>query len=509
MRTARPACAWPPGSDPPRSPATPPCSSAGSPTWSKTPCATTSPTAGSTSPPAQMAGGPSSRSPTAALPSPPTRSTRCSSRSAACTAGSPRPPAALVSACRSCARSPAPTAATPAPGRWPAVAWRSPSGSRPAPRPAWPSRHGRPCCPAHAEPRRSSWRYRSTSRRTHRFTDAARIARSGEVSQLRRASSRSPGRARPAAGTGGRWVGALPYRRRLRRRRVPGEGRGGEPRGDGVHRLRRHLGHAAAVRGLGDGDPVLAAVTQAGAFARERLRRLGVPLLVGLVTLVPLQGYLGLRVAGDTSSYAGFYARFWQVRPSPDFPFVVTAAPGTGVFQTGHLWFLVCLLAFSLVLLPGFALLRRPPGTRLVERLAGLLARPGALLLGYGYLAAADGRIGEAFQRQWRPAMVVAVLLFAAGGSVYAAAAAHGDPFTGTDPLSIIFRLLKTVDGWLWVVAILGLARSRITRPRRSPARTAAGDRPDRASVMRRAGPGRRSAPAPGRDSGPRASPRW
>ncbi len=277
----------------------------------------------------------------------------------------------------------------------------------------------------------------------------------------------------------------------------------------------------------------------AGAFARERLRRLGVPLLVGLVTLVPLQGYLGLRVAGDTSSYAGFYARFWQVRPSPDFPFVVTAAPGTGVFQTGHLWFLVCLLAFSLVLLPGFALLRRPPGTRLVERLAGLLARPGAvfllalplaavelplgsevglaawnrysyaLLLGYGYLAAADGRIGEAFQRQWRPAMVVAVLLFAAGGSVYAAAPAHGDPFTGTDPLSIIFRLLKTVDGWLWVVAILGLARSRITRPRRSPARTAAGDRPDRASVMRRAGPGRRSAPAPGRDSGPRASPRW
>ncbi len=184
-------------------------------------------------------------------------------------------------------------------------------------------------------------------------------------------------------------------------------------------------------------------------------------------------------------------------------------------------------------------MLRRPPGTRLVERLAGLLARPGAvfllalplaavelplgsevglaawnrysyaLLLGYGYLAAADGRIGEAFQRQWRPAMVVAVLLFAAGGSVYAAAAAHGDPFTGTDPLSIIFRLLKTVDGWLWVVAILGLARSRITRPRRSPARTAAGDRPDRASVMRRAGPGRRSAPAPGRDSGPRASPRW
>jgi surface polysaccharide O-acyltransferase-like enzyme len=256
----------------------------------------------------------------------------------------------------------------------------------------------------------------------------------------------------------------------------------------------------------------------AWAFARERLRRLGVPLLVGMLTLVPLQGYLGLRGAGDTSSYAGFYARFWQVRPSLDFPFVVTATPGTEVFQTGHLWFLVCLLAFSLVLLPGFAWLRRPPGTRPVERLAGLLARPGAvfllalplaameiplgsevgyaawnrysyaLFLAYGYLAAADARIGEAFQRQWRPAMAIGVLLFAAGGSVYAAAAAHGDPFTDTDPLSVIFRLLKSVDGWLWVVAILGLARSRITRRRRSPARTAAGDQPERASAMRRVG---------------------
>src|SRR5215218_7348722 len=100
-------------------------------------------------------------------------------------------------------------------------------------------------------------------------------------------------------------------------------------------------------------------------FARERLRRLGVPLLVGLLTLVPLQVWLGLRRAGDSISFAGFYAGFWQVRPTFDFPFVITAAPN-GVFETGHLWFLVCLLGFSLVLLPGFARLRRPARTRLL-----------------------------------------------------------------------------------------------------------------------------------------------
>jgi len=32
------------------------------------------------------------------------------------------------------------------------------------------------------------------------------------------------------------------------------------------------------------------------------------------------------------------------------------------------------------------------------------------------------------------------------------------------------FRLLKSVDGWLWVIAILGLARSQLQRRRSSPA---------------------------------------
>ena len=108
----------------------------------------------------------------------------------------------------------------------------------------------------------------------------------------------------------------------------------------------------------------------AAAFARERLRRLGVPLLTGLLTLVPLQVYLGLRRAGDTTGAARFYARFWDVRPSLDFPFVLKPAPG-GLFETGHLWFLVCLLGFSLVLSPGLTLLRQPRGAWAVELAGG------------------------------------------------------------------------------------------------------------------------------------------
>jgi glucans biosynthesis protein C len=253
------------------------------------------------------------------------------------------------------------------------------------------------------------------------------------------------------------------------------------------------------------------------AFARERLRRLGVPLLVGLLALVPFQVYLGLRRAGDSSSYASFYARFWHVRPTLDFPFVITAAPG-GVFETGHLWFLVCLLGFSLALLPGFAWLRRPARTPLLQRPAGLLARPCglllpalplavvevalgsetghggwnhgsyALLLAYGFLAAADPRTGEAFQRHWRPAAALGLLLFlAAGAAAYGAADAGAEPFTDMDPRSMAFRLLKTIDGWLWVASIVGLARARIGRLRSSPAQPLP-HRADRASRLRRLG---------------------
>jgi surface polysaccharide O-acyltransferase-like enzyme len=254
------------------------------------------------------------------------------------------------------------------------------------------------------------------------------------------------------------------------------------------------------------------------AFAHERLRRLGVPLLFGLLTLVPLQVYLGMRQAGDTSSYADFYVRYWDVRPSLDFPFVITAAAGEGLFETGHLWFLVCLLAFSAVLLPGSSFLRAGPGARLVEWLARLLVRPGAILLPalplaavevglgsevghgawnrgsyalflvYGYLAAAEPGIAEAFQRQWRSAATLGLLLFLASAVAFATAdAARVEPFTDLDPLAMSFRLLKSVAGWLWVVAIVGAARAHVQR-RQGEAAVTAPDQPDRASMLRRLG---------------------
>ena len=92
----------------------------------------------------------------------------------------------------------------------------------------------------------------------------------------------------------------------------------------------------------------------AAAFARERLARLGIPLVTRLVLLVPPMFYIA------RLSQPGFiepYGRFWL-------NFVNVSAIGRGLlprgswtsggtaFDPAHLWFLYVLLVFSVTLLP-------------------------------------------------------------------------------------------------------------------------------------------------------------
>src|SRR5215472_13499187 len=121
----------------------------------------------------------------------------------------------------------------------------------------------------------------------------------------------------------------------------------------------------------------------AWAFAGERLARLGIPFLTGLVLLVPPMFYL------EQLARPGFhqpYGRFWL-----DFLNVPAIARGLlphGNWTSGgvsldpaHLWFLYVLLVFSLALLPLFRYLRGQQGTRLVERVAEQAARRPLVLL--------------------------------------------------------------------------------------------------------------------------------
>jgi hypothetical protein len=242
----------------------------------------------------------------------------------------------------------------------------------------------------------------------------------------------------------------------------------------------------------------------AGQFARERVFRLLVPLILGVLVIVPPQVWTRLRGDPDyTESYWNFLPRFFDVEFSmQSFPFVIRADPAAGLFEPAHLWFVVVLFAYSLLLLPLIWFLRRPSGLGVIDRLAGWADRWWAVLLAgipfavldggfgseeglagwsrysyaafilYGYLLATDRRFRNALGRFRIRNLVLGVLLFFAAGVLYDVASADPavDPLMDYDVASLGLRLVKGISGWLMLAAILGFfGRSRPKQPADAP----------------------------------------
>ncbi|QGN47401.1 acyltransferase family protein [Micromonospora sp. WMMD558] len=224
-----------------------------------------------------------------------------------------------------------------------------------------------------------------------------------------------------------------------------------------------------------------------GGFAVERLLRLGVPLLIATATLLPLPQWLRLRAAdpGYRESYLDFLSRFFTVRLDlAEFPFVVRGEH----FETGHLWFVVLLLAYSLLLTPFARWLPRARARRLRDGLAAATRRRGVVLLPavpvalvsalvgleeeyagwsrwayllfflYGFVLAADDRFRAAMRRDAGLATALGLVLFVASSPGFLFA---DDPFTGWTPLAVASRTAYGAAGWCWLVAILGLLDRR------------------------------------------------
>ena len=121
----------------------------------------------------------------------------------------------------------------------------------------------------------------------------------------------------------------------------------------------------------------------AAAFARERLARLGVPFMFGLVVLVPPMFYLGsLANPAFHDPYWPFWLSFINVPAIARGLLLHGSWTSGGVnFDPAHLWFLYVLLVFSIVLLPLFAYLRRQQGRLLTGRLAGLADRHSGIVV--------------------------------------------------------------------------------------------------------------------------------
>src|SRR5690606_20568425 len=235
-------------------------------------------------------------------------------------------------------------------------------------------------------------------------------------------------------------------------------------------------------------------------YVRERMLRLGVPLVVALVVLLPFPPWLRARADGTwTGSYLAFWPRFFDVRLDlGDVPFVLDGEH----FETGHLWFLVLLLTWALTLAAVVRLVPRGVAHRVRERLGSSAGGRGAVLVpaaavgavcaaheleeGFaawsrwayllfflgGVVLASDERVRAAVRRDAGLAALAGLGAFAVGMALFLGPAQEVGAFTGDGTAQLAFRILYGVAGWCWVVALLGYLDRWGARRRADGART-------------------------------------
>ena len=225
----------------------------------------------------------------------------------------------------------------------------------------------------------------------------------------------------------------------------------------------------------------------APAFIGDRLRRLGIPLVFGMLVIVPPQVYLERRWRGQ------FAGSFLDWLPQA---FSGGAYPAGNV-SWHHLWFLVYVLVQTVVLLPVFLWLRSASGRRMLLATGRIAARLGLQWLMALPLAAAtlwlaplsrnpNGLVGDWFGLVYYGTLLLyGALLFAspdllaalnrqrwgsAGLGVAAYAALYVLFFEGAvrptiaEPQRPLYALLSVVNTLAWLFAIVGFANRHLTR---------------------------------------------
>ncbi len=209
-----------------------------------------------------------------------------------------------------------------------------------------------------------------------------------------------------------------------------------------------------------------------GAYAKERVLRLLVPFLFGLVLIVPVQGYVAsLQHEGFTGNYLQFLGGYFT-----DFRDI---SGYTGGFTPAHLWFILFLFVISLCLLPLLIRLRMPKTGRFMRpwllflafipmTVAEALPDIGgknpfffALLFLFGFLIARSDGIMESIRRMHIPSLIAALILTPA---YLVLVNALGWP-DGINLLSGGVALVRNFCVWLIILASMGLADTYFNKP--------------------------------------------
>jgi surface polysaccharide O-acyltransferase-like enzyme len=234
---------------------------------------------------------------------------------------------------------------------------------------------------------------------------------------------------------------------------------------------------AAIMLALGDRSP--------GAFVRDRLKRLLLPLAFGMAVIVPPQVYLERLYRGQ---FTGSFVQW--------LPHAFNGVYPEGNLSWHHLWFVAYVLVLTLVLLPVFLWARSASGQVAVERAGRIAARFGLQWLMVLPLAAStlwlapiswnvNGLVGD-----WHGLVSYGALLlygaFLFGSSdllgalqhqrfvslavgLFAYAILYTGFFAGTVRPTIpsevrpLFALLSAINVMAWLFAIIGFAHRHLT----------------------------------------------
>jgi peptidoglycan/LPS O-acetylase OafA/YrhL len=218
-------------------------------------------------------------------------------------------------------------------------------------------------------------------------------------------------------------------------------------------------------------------------YLGSRVKRLVVPLVVGMLTHVVLQVYIERKTQGGfTGSLFEFYPHYFEG---------FYAFGGNFAWMGLHLWYLEMLFLFSLLTLPLFQWMRKESAGKFLSKVAGFAEKPGAIFLIALPLAAVEilSDLNPEYigRRDWGGWALFPHLVFYVSGFLIAsspkfrtsterhravslalgvAATVLGFcliEYAGHSSGGAFFSFLRAFNSWFWLIAFLGFSSKYLT----------------------------------------------
>jgi peptidoglycan/LPS O-acetylase OafA/YrhL len=231
----------------------------------------------------------------------------------------------------------------------------------------------------------------------------------------------------------------------------------------------------------------------AGQFVGLRFKRLIIPLIFGMLVIVPPQVYMERITQGFNGSFLDFYPSVFEGKPYPE-----------GDTSWHHLWFILYLFLYNLIVAPLFAWLIHGNGKKVMTRLnvlakgkrIYLIILPGviaytALVLRFpqtndlihdwahfiywfffflaGFICITNQSLVESLQRNRRFSLTLAIATIIAINYFRWNDLNPWDTLANweNDWRTYVALSLRALTAWLWVLAIVGYGKQYINKKHR------------------------------------------